>query len=265
MELTVFYSAWLEMRDDVILTMNRVRSLRLARRRLGVLSERTSLFRQFLIYEFGEENNLPSFVPAIRTLVSIPSVKDILISDFDLSLSLENFAPLRHSLLSVLAELQQRQVITIQRWIEEKTDLRLPDNTNLFELAITTQIGETSGQDQPLDSYFLGAHRRCFRTNFEFQDTADSSLSAVLYEDCMNMISQQCHADTSYMYAQWKMIEYIIKATGEDPASVTSSVMNRKEMRWYCTTCFPNGEVRLIMDWNAAVSAFNFSYSACLY
>lgn len=116
---------------------------------------------------------------------------------------------------------------------------------DLFDLAITSQVRDGN---------------RLFHTNFlkaeqEFYGNRDSNyLGKDRYEICISMITKSRCWITRNLSAPWSVIKYVIELFGEDPSSVTAATMDKKHTRLYCTESCNSDNVRVLMNWRAAVS-----------
>ena len=251
--------AWEDMEDEVLEFMQEQREERLIRKHKELREARYRVLKTFW-EKFG--NQLSYLLPKSRDAVSLPVVKDLIESPADVKIIMKSFDndEVKNTIMEQLAELQRTQQDMLRKWVQKESKLRLPPESKvaLRDLAVVSCINEDSLRVffQSDEDFVAGPSRNwdrhCAKGPRDEVKLEDSGITP--YEDFMDELTDGYRWDTRYLKADWGLIKWVIQQAGEDPAKVTVETMNKKDIRFFCTESCGSDNLRVIMDWKAAVS-----------
>ncbi|KAK7695357.1 hypothetical protein QCA50_002549 [Cerrena zonata] len=247
--------AWLGMKAAVISFMEQRKTERLSRQYYELLRKRYDAFRVWAT-DFSRLLFNPFLPCRDRDIVSFSPIKALMDSPSDVTITPESFEPFEDDIAASIAEFQQQKKTTLRNWIESEMGLQLSTSVDFFDLAVVSLI-DHEDWDLQLDTVPFD----------RIDDTDAESLDVHAqdrYDAYMDIVLNRCRWSTSTLKTPWSAIKYVIEATGEDPASVTTTTMDRKDTRWY-SPVFRPAYIRPIMTWRAAINYINNESRYCDY
>ncbi|KAK7676845.1 hypothetical protein QCA50_020181 [Cerrena zonata] len=124
---------WSNMQDEVITFMQGWKDKRLVKARYKLLESCIGSLRE-AVKQFEED--LGGFCPNIRDIASFPEFREIIESPSDVTVTDLTFHALKEKLVDLVLQQRQEQKVLIHQLIERKVRPSLPDDIDIFDLAI---------------------------------------------------------------------------------------------------------------------------------